>query len=444
MSNNLDVIYLDTNELIFCMKKIFVFSLILIISLLIIILNFSTDNTNIEFSEKFQISSYAIPIILGNVIIFSLVIINKKNKLPVNFKNKLFTFFQFELSKKISIIVISIFIIILIVLNLNDLQSEETFADFHKVQERVDSFADGKFDIRSGKYFLLYISDIVFQNVRVVPLIASISLMIMTYLFTVQISQKRFAGLISMGLVLQSNLFLTYSSTSTYGNFWILFYLVSLYLINRKWFLSPVSFIFSIFTKYLTPLFLPVSIYHIARSKVPKNKKIILLGIYLSIPVTAILFHITGIFVVPFVNFDYELFATGFKDFSKFFVNDSIVLIFLIPVIYGLFVMSKRGLREAETVLLFILIMLFSAPLITGFFALNNHPYRFIPLVVFFSIGTGILFSSKLNLLETSKFVNTRWSYVIFIPTLVMILASMISVVLPNIIEGQYRLSLNE
>ena len=335
------------------------------------------------------------------------------------------------------------FITILFLINNNELYNDEPFVDFWKVEKRINDLKnDAVVDVRIGKYILLYISQEVFQSVRVVPLIASMSLMIITYLFTVQITQKRFAGLISMSLVLQSNLFLTYSSSSTYSNFWILFYLTSLYFVNKKWILSPITFSFSIFTKYLTPFYLPVSLYHIVKSELSKNKKILMLSGHLLVPIIGVGLHFTGIFAFPITELQPDLFITGFKDFSKFFVNDLLILVFLLPLTVALFVLSKKGLKEADTIMLMIFIVLLSAPILPGFFyALNNHAYRFVPLVIFFSIGIGLLFSNKVNLLEKSKSKNRKISYVIFIPTLTVVLISMLSVIFSNIIEGQYRLS---
>ncbi len=41
--------------------------------------------------------------------------------------------------------------------------------------------------------------------------------------------------------------------------------------------------------------------------------------------------------------------------------------------------------------------ILFISPLLTGFTELTNQPYRFVPLVVFFAIGVGILLSKNKN-----------------------------------------------
>ena len=40
---------------------------------------------------------------------------------------------------------------------------------------------------------------------------------------------------------------------------------------------------------------------------------------------------------------------------------------------------------------------LFSSPLLAGLTVITLEPYRQIPLVIFFAIGVGILFSNKLS-----------------------------------------------
>jgi len=36
-----------------------------------------------------------------------------------------------------------------------------------------------------------------------------------------------------------------------------------------------------------------------------------------------------------------------------------------------------------------------TAPILTGFTDQTNQPYRFVPLVVFFAVGVGVLLSKK-------------------------------------------------
>ena len=108
------------------------------------------------------------------------------------------------------------------------------------------------------KYSLLIISEKIFGDFRVIAFFASIALLITTYFITKEITKKRIPGILAMLLVLQSNTFLSYDTSSTYSNFWILFYVLSLYLILKKWQFSHFSFVLSIFSKLLSTAFLPL------------------------------------------------------------------------------------------------------------------------------------------------------------------------------------------
>jgi len=65
-----------------------------------------------------------------------------------------------------------------------------------------------------------------------------------------------------------------------------------------------------------------------------------------------------------------------------------------LPLIVGLFFTSRHGFREADSITFLILGMLLSALLIPAF-GMATQPYRFIPLIVFFAMGVGILLSKK-------------------------------------------------
>ena len=100
------------------------------------------------------------------------------------------------------------------------------------------------------RYFLLVSSFTLFGNYRVIPFVGSVAVLVLVYLFTKKITNNRVASLISTVIVLQSNLFLTFSSTPSYTIFWSLFYLLSIYLILHKtWYLSPLAYLLSLFSK---------------------------------------------------------------------------------------------------------------------------------------------------------------------------------------------------
>jgi len=96
-------------------------------------------------------------------------------------------------------------------------------------------------------------------------------------------------------------------------------------------------------------------------------------------------------------EFDWDEFALGFTSFSFQLRFDGLVLIFILPLIVGLFIASRNRINHADSMMVFIGGILFIAPLVTGFTELTNQPYRFIPLVVFFAIGVGVLLSKNKN-----------------------------------------------
>ena len=61
----------------------------------------------------------------------------------------------------------------------------------------------------------------------------------------------------------------------------------------------------------------------------------------------------------------------------------------------GLFLASRKGIFQADSILVLIAGMLLSAPLLTGFTDQTNQPYRFVPLVVFFAMGVGTILSKR-------------------------------------------------
>jgi len=237
----------------------------------------------------------------------------------------------------------------------------------------------------------------IFQNVKVIPFIGSISLLLLTYFFTAKIANKRFAGLVAMVILLQSYTFLRYDTAATYSNFWTLFYLLSLYVIYKRWYLSPVSLVLSIFSKLLSAIFLPMTLFFTYRANIPRRKKInimITYGVLVSVMlVGAFLIDFGPRFIEPFSNFD---FWDGFTTWASMLRLDGLVLLFLLPLTVGLFMISRKGLREADSILILLGGILISAPILAAFTDFEIQPYRYMPLIVFFAVGVGILLSKKI------------------------------------------------
>jgi len=354
--------------------------------------------------EPFQVGVWAAPLIIVNIFLFISLFLYFKKNLPESFRKLVDFIFGFEISKKVAFVVIVIILAIYVGFSWEELTIQEEWEDYAGVKQRLDRWSPEQ--VTSGfephvKYFLHWASMVLFGNYSVVPFIASISLLLLTYFFTAAISKKRFAGIVSMIVLLQSNLFLTYDTTVSYTYFWILFYLLSLYFLYKVWPLSPVAYLASIFSKALTASFLPMSLFFIFRSKISKTSKVIVASTSTALILAGILVSTTGANIGGIAGeqekFDWDEFMLGFTSFSFQLRFDGLILVFILPLIVGLFIASRHGIQHADSIMILIGGMLFLAPLLTGFSELTNQPYRFISVVTFFAIGVGMLLSRNKN-----------------------------------------------
>jgi hypothetical protein len=85
----------------------------------------------------------------------------------------------------------------------------------------------------------------------------------------------------------------------------------------------------------------------------------------------------------------------GFTAVNASLQHDGLILIFLLPLIIGLFIVYRRGIRHADSFMFLIMAILLSAPILIAISNITNTPYRFITLVTFFAIGVGIILSKQ-------------------------------------------------
>ena len=359
------------------------------------------DHMNVN---TFETGIWAYPLLITNFIIFGLTIFYLKKRLPHFLSNLIKFIFNFEVSSKIAFLVIVILIGMYIVFSVGELFDGKFQADYNeRVKGWLENFSFTEIEGEGlnapgfGNYLHILLGVIsieVFGNVKVIPFIASIALLVLTYFATVKITSKRFAGLVAMVIVLQSGVFLMYDTGITYPNFWILFYLLSLYLIYTKWPISPIVFFVSILTKALTVAFLPMTLFFIFRAEIVKKKKIrvlILYGIIIMLIIVILNFSKTSV-TGEFSSHD---FWAGFNAIHTSLRLDGLVLLFMLPLVVGLILISNHGFKQADSIMFLILGMLLSASLLPAFSDIINVPYRFVPLVVFFAMGVGFLLSKK-------------------------------------------------
>ena len=348
---------------------------------------------------------WAFPFLVVNFVLLILCVLHFTKRLPQIVKKSVRKIIDFEVSKPTAFIIMLILISFYVGLTIHELSEIEIWADFWGVKNLAEdwSFNDGKGIGLEFRIFLLYLSISIFDNIRVLPFLTSILLIILTYFITVKISQKRFSGLLAVIILLQSILFLTYDTTASYDNVWIILYLFSLYTIYKKWYLSPLAFVFSVSSKALTVAFLPMLLFFIYRSEIPKGDRIKALITYgIIIALFLIIFYLVDSPIVSPLNyyegsFDYLKFWRGFTSFAYQLRYDGVVLTLTLPLVVGLYLLSRRGLIQADSIMIIIMGMLLAAPLLPALTTITIQPYRFVPLVVFFAIGVGILFSKRLT-----------------------------------------------
>ena len=366
-----------------------------------------------EFPQPFTLGVWAIPFFVVNFFVLSLIVLVYTGNLPKKVENIFRYIINFEISKKVTIVLIVIIISGYIAFTVNDLTIDESeeWKDYGVVENAINNFASFEFDTkikqRDSFYVengLLLISRDSLDNVKILPYIASISLLLLTYLLTTQIAEKRLAGIVSLLILVSSSTFLVFDSTATYTNFWLTFYLAALFLMFRKWHLSPVGYVLSLFSKPLIIAFFPATLFFIARSKINSKDKTRLLVSYVFLigalsAGALILVSWTG----ELLRLDVDEFAYAFTFWAHQLRFEPIIMLGILPLSFGLFLMSQRGHIHADSIQMLILNAILLAPLLEGLTGFNFQPYRMLPLVIFVSIGFGVLLSKRINRDKKSK-----------------------------------------
>ena len=390
---------------IICSIGIFVvlFSLISVVFPGLII---SIVDTNL-FGETFEIGVIGIPLIIVNIIIFSLILLGIKQKLPKLFTNTIQKILSFDLSKRNSFVILIVILSVYVGITANELSIYELnqYGDFLVLEKAVKMWPEQESDNkylaeqldRHVRMVLLVASEEVFHNIKVIPYLASIFLLITTYFLTIKLSEKNFTGLIAVMFILQSSTFYVYDTIAVYENFWVLFYIFSIYLIFKKPKFSSIFFILSIFSKAIFVLWLPISILVTLLSDIPKNKKIFVITTHIvAIIISVIIFQYSDAVYGNVINIEVSEFWIGFTTLASNLRFDILLLLLLLPVSAGLFLKARNGSKNSISLIVLISGTILVTPvleMITDYYFV--YPYRYVPLVVFFAIGLSTLFSKK-------------------------------------------------
>ena len=386
---------------------VFLFALIMVgISLLSVIfpalILTEFGNISSDYYEKFEIGNNAILLILSNLIIFSLGYIYKKNKLETfsSFVNKIR---GFDISKKQSLIVGIIILVVYTVITIPELSIDEAtqWGDYSILISALETFPEtnsgaqiqDEQNSRFVRIILLGFSQDYFDNIKIIPFISSIILIALVGLIAFEISHKKVAGLISMLVLIQSYTFLEYDTIAVYENLWVTFFLFSIYTIHKKWHLSGIFYLLSVFSKAFSTPFLILNAFYVVRSELDSKTKLrIMISYVIVILVMLGLFTLGNTIYDDILHVDFNRFMNSLSDFSSQMRFDYFMLMTILPVTLGLFFIARSGTVHAESLLFFISVLLLAGPLVallTDFYVIL--PYRFVPLIAFFAIAMGIL-----------------------------------------------------
>ena len=359
--------------------------------------------------EPFETSPWTLPIVISITSLLSFGFLYRNKKLPSIIYSGIKFILNFEISKKVAIISGIIILGLYIGFSFEELFIEEVtqHPDYLILKEALNIWpATDHFSIyvneqntRYVRMILLDFSQEFLQNIKFLPFVASILVVIFTALITIQISKKRFAGIISMLILLQSVTFTDFDTIAVYENFWVLFFLISLYTIQKKfWFTSPISFILSIFTKAFVVTYFWINIFFIYRAEISKKTKYVILGSYAAIlGITYFIFqNQSSIIYDEVVRINFNSFLDGFTGWGNSMQLDPLLMLCMIPLIIGLFIKSLKGVKQSDSILIMIAGTLLAAPLIslvTDFYFIL--PYRFIPFAVAIAIGIGVFLSKE-------------------------------------------------
>jgi len=355
----------------------------------------------------FEIGILGIPVILSNLAFLIFGITYYKQKLPSSISNSIDRIRTFEISKKLTLIILLIIFGIYIGISTPELFLDESqhWPDYTILEAALKIWPDGEsenvyIEEQNDRYvrmFLLNASQEIFQNIKILPFIASILVIFFTYLLTVQITQKRFAGIITILVLIQSHTFLRFDTVAVYENFWVLFYLISIYVIKKQWVLSPIFYILSFFTKAFVAPYFVMTLFFAGRATISTKKKFFLLTSYVVIVGISAIVIFSGDTIYPnVIQIDSSKFFIGLATFGPLLRYDFFLLMTILPVVVGLTLLTKNSLKETDSILFLILGTLLAGPILivfTNFYEIL--PYRYIPMIVFFAIGIGMFFSKK-------------------------------------------------
>jgi len=321
---------------------------------------------------------------------------------------------KFDLSRNFTIIVFSAILIGYVALSFNELFVYECdnigdCFDFDRRMARLSIWDVNwiETDLRHSIHFLLLVTSYqLFHNYKVLVLASSVLLLVVTYLLTLNMAGKRFAGILAVAVVLQSSIFYNYDTSVTYPSFWALLFVTCIYLSTTKtWYLSPIPYLAAIPAKAIVALFIPSILifeWFVNRKAFKLFSVISVVGIILIFSFVQLSEPSVGGFLL-LNEFHPQKFAGGFVSWMwQGFADDQSTLLILVVAGF-LILLNRKRIRNSSPMLMLVLAMILTSPILTGFTTYSIWPYRMLPLVVFIGVMVGMV-ASNFNRIDLKMF----------------------------------------
>jgi len=148
--------------------------------------------------DPFELGIWAIPVITANLVVFIFGFLYYKKVLPNFVRNGLQFLVNFDISAKITVITLVAILGIYIGFTVEELflNEQDQWADYVRIQMVLEGWpfsdsGEAPAKILYVKNFLLKTSEVLFQNTKIVPFIGTITLLLVTYFFTAQLTKKK-------------------------------------------------------------------------------------------------------------------------------------------------------------------------------------------------------------------------------------------------------------
>jgi len=166
-------------------------------------------------TNSFELGAWAFPLLAINIPFLIYGVLYNRKKIPNKISKSFEFILNFEVSRNTTIIVFSIMISIYIILTVGELFQNEidVWKDWEILEPIIDRFPtidEGPRGMRIQimNNFLLFSSQEIFQNVKVIPFLGSISLIFLVYFLTVIITKKKICWINSNGNFTSKSYFL--------------------------------------------------------------------------------------------------------------------------------------------------------------------------------------------------------------------------------------------